>query len=131
METPDTVKIIDITDQKNNILNGKFGQTVYEIFCKNENKVYAPCGGKHLCGKCKAVVTGDVSGMEERESSFLSAEEIENGVRLVCMCAVHGEAKVKFNENTDMLVKTSGEMGKFEFNPSVKQIGRASCRERV
>ncbi len=45
----------------------------------------SPCGGKHTCGKCRIIVkSGAVSSPTETELSFLSSQELSDGVRLAC-----------------------------------------------
>lgn len=52
------------------------------------------CGGHGLCGKCKVYVHGEVSALSEQERHWLTAEEIEQGIRLACYTYVEGECVV-------------------------------------
>lgn len=47
-----------------------------------------PCGGNHTCGKCRVHITGAVPAPSASDQRLLSAEELENGVRLACSCPV-------------------------------------------
>ncbi|MBC5731698.1 2Fe-2S iron-sulfur cluster binding domain-containing protein [Pseudoflavonifractor sp. NSJ-25] len=46
----------------------------------------SPCNGKGVCGKCKVrILRGNAGPLTETERSFLTMEEIEQGIRLACM----------------------------------------------
>lgn len=81
------VKAITITAQK--------GETVHNILRDNGIYLDAPCGGKGTCGKCKAKITGNVSKLSDKERTFLAQTEIENHIRLACLCKVHGDFTVE------------------------------------
>lgn len=51
-----------------------------------------PCGGKGLCGRCKIVAPNFET--TDRDSRFLSSEEIAAGIRLACDKILDGEAKI-------------------------------------
>jgi len=43
-----------------------------------------PCGGKGNCGKCKVLVSPQVSPPNTNEQNWLTREEIKKGFRLAC-----------------------------------------------
>ena len=61
--------------------------------------VLLPCGGNGLCGKCKVLVSGAVSPLCEQERSFLSENEVAQGIRLACFTYVAGDCAVSVPEN--------------------------------
>ena len=52
-----------------------------------------PCGGKGLCGRCK-VVAKELPPTE-RDHRFLTAEELQAGVRLACDKTIDGEIELE------------------------------------
>ncbi len=70
------------------------GTTALTLFRETEASVYAPCGGNGTCGKCRMYIRGDISEPDEREKSFLTERELENGVRLACMCRLLGNFEI-------------------------------------
>ncbi|KJS72551.1 MAG: hypothetical protein JL56_12845 [Desulfotomaculum sp. BICA1-6] len=58
--------------------------------------VNAICGGQGTCGKCRArVVKGAISGATEAEKGHLAADELEQGIVLLCQRKVTGGAVVE------------------------------------
>ncbi len=65
----------------------------------NLGEVYAPCGGKGICGKCKLkTVEGKFNEITERERKFLTKEELDNNIRLACYLYFEGSAVVEIEE---------------------------------
>lgn len=67
------------------------GQTLLDILGSSGHTLDAPCGGRGVCGKCKVIVTGNLSAMTEKEKFLLTPGEITNGIRLACFCKPLGE----------------------------------------
>lgn len=53
-----------------------------------------PCGGRGVCGKCKAKVYGTVSKLTESEKRALTEKEISERVRLACQVYASGDITV-------------------------------------
>lgn len=53
-----------------------------------------PCGGHGKCGKCKAIVKGEVSPLSDNEKKALSDGEIAAGVRLLCCTFAEGDCEI-------------------------------------
>ncbi|NLB17858.1 MAG: DUF4445 domain-containing protein, partial [Syntrophomonadaceae bacterium] len=70
------------------------GQTVWQAVQKAGVLQRGDCGGRGICGKCKARVEGDVLPLTSEEEELLSIEEKQNGFRLTCKCHVMGETSV-------------------------------------
>lgn len=86
------------------------------------NKIYidAPCNGNGKCGKCKAVIRGEVSPVTEVETKILTEQELNNGVRLACKTYPLGESSISIINNDSMGVKSSGKMEeKYNLSPIV------------
>ena len=53
-----------------------------------------PCAGRGTCGKCKVLVEGELSPLDETEVKLLSSAERAAGYRLACRTRVLGDASV-------------------------------------
>ena len=51
-----------------------------------------PCNGNHTCGKCRVIVSGAVSPMDEQERLLLGAAA--DSMRLACFTTVLGDCSV-------------------------------------
>jgi len=62
----------------------------------SQNKIYLPsaCGGKGSCGTCKFRLIDYHEPPKPTEISFLSKDEVENGVRLSCQTKVTTDLKI-------------------------------------
>lgn len=52
------------------------------------------CGGRGSCGKCRVLAREGLSPLTPIEKKLLSAQDIEQGVRLACQAKVKGAARV-------------------------------------
>jgi uncharacterized 2Fe-2S/4Fe-4S cluster protein (DUF4445 family) len=53
-----------------------------------------PCAGRGTCGKCKVLVEGKLSPLDEVEQKQLSVAELSAGYRLACRAHVTGDVSV-------------------------------------
>lgn len=67
-------------------------QTILEWYREKEKKIDAPCGGNGTCGKCKVHFLKQPKEATGREKKLLTAEEIENHIRLACMTEMTEDA---------------------------------------
>lgn len=65
-------------------LRVKRGTTIYEALEKTNLEIDSECGGIGTCGKCKVHVVTALGPPDRQEQKLLTAEELENGVRLAC-----------------------------------------------
>lgn len=72
------------------------GETLASALRRAGLRLYAPCAGRGICGKCKLVVGKGlgISPPADSELAHLSADEISSGVRLACQATISGEADV-------------------------------------
>ncbi len=61
------------------------GETIHGALVRKGIALHAPCGGHHLCKKCKVKVIGKCSLPGAGETEFLSDEELLSKVRFACM----------------------------------------------
>lgn len=76
--------------------------TVLSSFIKTD----MPCGGHGNCGKCRIYASGEISEMTERERTFLTDDEIKNGIRLACFTKALGECEIFTLSQSDTKVVT-------------------------
>lgn len=91
----------------------------------NGVSVPMPCSGSGRCGKCKAIITGEVAPPTEAEMKLLSKEELQNGVRLICECVILGDAEVILPNSAGTNVQIEGQSIKTEISKENKGIGLA------
>lgn len=70
------------------------GCLISEILNQGGITLAMPCGGKHLCKKCKVKVIGITSTPCKDETNFLSNKEIKNGIRFACMTKALSDLKI-------------------------------------
>lgn len=86
--------------EKTQQIRAERGMTVLEALRLSGMSVYSPCGGNGTCGKCRAVIEGEVTPLCEKEKTVLSEKEIADGVRLSCMCKILGDFSARVKVDT-------------------------------
>ena len=86
--------------EKTQQIRAERGMTVLEALRLSGISVYSPCGGNGTCGKCRAVIEGEVTPLCEKEKTVLSEKEIADGVRLSCMCKILGDFSARVKVDT-------------------------------
>jgi Na+-transporting NADH:ubiquinone oxidoreductase subunit F len=66
------------------------------LFTLQEEGIFIPsaCGGKGTCAYCKVKVTAGGGPVLPTETPFLSADEVENHVRLSCQVKIRGDMEI-------------------------------------
>ncbi|MDA8408794.1 MAG: ASKHA domain-containing protein [Treponema sp.] len=87
----------------------------------------SPCGGKGLCGKCRAKVSGSLTPPVGREMKLLSARELADGYRLLCLTHVaeedgRGPARVEFAARGQAAILTEGPRLDFVLDPPTARL---------
>lgn len=82
-----------------------------------------PCNGKGICGKCKVkILNGDAGKITETEKHFLSAEELEQGIRLACMVVPEEKLEVEIlqkDQKTEVL--SEGYVPEFDIDTDIEK----------
>ncbi|AFM28077.1 ASKHA domain-containing protein [Desulfomonile tiedjei] len=66
------------------------------IVFQDQKIMTAPCGGRGQCGRCRIrLLEGTVNEPTESETKLLSADELNQGVRLACQTEVLGPVKIE------------------------------------
>ncbi len=65
-------------------LRVKPGLTIYEALQNTDLDIDTECGGLGTCGKCKVRIITALGPPDKQEEKLLTAEELENGIRLAC-----------------------------------------------
>lgn len=90
-----------------------------------EEKIFIdnPCNGKGTCGKCKVRVLEGVSGeVGHTEQSMLTADEINQGIRLACLVTPQSDLVIEtLQTERKHKVLTHGYMPEFSFNPAIRK----------
>ncbi len=102
------------------------GQTLLDIIGNSGLTLDAPCGGRHVCGKCKVSVNGDLSEMTAKERSMLAANEIKEGIRLACFCCPQGEFRLTTGESF-YEIQTMSDLSKYDVVPDKNVIDFAAA----
>lgn len=104
---------------------------------KKDAKIVMPCGGNHICGKCKVFANGNFPAPTKQELSLLGEENYKKGMRLACFLkAVDGgeirtekafgqeeaQGKICLDAAEDSLKEDTGESGK---NALYQHLGAA------
>jgi uncharacterized 2Fe-2S/4Fe-4S cluster protein (DUF4445 family) len=69
--------------------------TVREILEDGDMSLFTACGGSGVCGRCLVRIhQGVVSDPTAKERNYLSADRIQQGLRLACQVRVDGNARI-------------------------------------
>lgn len=81
------------------------------------------CGGAGKCGKCKVkIVRGAAWPHLPEELEMLDRKEIENGIRLSCLCHFKGEADIVLPQSeNEMQIQVQGKVSDFHFDPIIQK----------
>lgn len=94
------------------------GRKLLEVLNSSGHGQNAPCGGRGICGKCRMRAQGALSAPNKTELGLLSAEELQNGVRMACMTLLEGDAQVWLAEEKANIL-LSGEHADITLLPAV------------
>ena len=84
------------------------GMTVADAIGHAGIPLKKPCGGGGRCGKCKVQAVGALTPPDAEELSHLSAQELQQGIRLACLARIAGGISgchFRTCENRDMIVR--------------------------
>ena len=89
------------------------GRTVLEVLQAQGEYIPAPCGGNGSCGKCRVRLLGTAPAPSQTEQSFLTEQELSDGIRLACLTdAFEGmEVEILPENEKDMEVETAFSLG--------------------
>lgn len=89
-----------------------------------------PCNGKGYCGKCKIrIITGPVTEPSQKELHFLTEKELDDHIRLACMCQCTSDEPVTIElleKNNKGSVLDHYQLGRYNLNPSIGPMLSAS-----
>lgn len=101
------------------------GETVLEAAESVGADIEALCGGNGVCGTCAVrVEAGDdqLSPVNDTERTVLPQEQLEDGYRLACQAAVHGDVSVHVppaSRSQGAIIMTEGRSLEYEMDPAV------------
>jgi len=69
------------------------GTALLDAIRKAGVEISSPCGGQHLCGKCKVRLDNQAQ-VEQTTSGHLTPEELSQGIRLACEVVVEEDMRI-------------------------------------
>ena len=76
------------------------GTSLFECIARADILIRTPCGGAGTCGKCAVkVIAGNLTATEDCKRHF-SEQEIAEGYRLACRCAVGSDLAIEIPERS-------------------------------
>jgi len=81
------------------------GTLLSRVTAASGRSVEMPCGGVGTCGKCRVVVSGEVSEPDSVERRALTDGDILSGIRLACRAKVNGAVGVTIPETSRSMVQ--------------------------
>lgn len=99
------------------------GSNLLDVLRHENVFIDGTCGGMGTCGKCRVMFLKGAVKPTEQDKMHLSADEIENGVRLACCCTLNNPIEIKtINSQEAMNVMTDGSKVDVEIEPCVKKM---------
>jgi uncharacterized 2Fe-2S/4Fe-4S cluster protein (DUF4445 family) len=93
---------------------------------RGETAIESPCGGKGHCGQCRVIVRkGSVSPPNQAEKAFITAADLEQGVRLACQCKALGPVHMEIPPETMSAVpnlQIHGDEAQVALDPPVRRF---------
>lgn len=108
------------------------GENVLDVARRVGIEIASPCGGNHICGKCKVQLSKvegglvdaiDVNPVTHLERRFLTDVELADGFRLACETKPQENMMVyvpEGNRNTEQVIVGEGNQAQFDFQPNVR-----------
>ncbi len=100
--------VIKVNKQTNISFSGT--PILQDVLVENGITVVSPCGGKGTCGKCRVLLSGDVSKPDERE--------IKAGYRLACRAVLYGDCTAILSANEENFANIQTDTAEFDFGDS-------------
>lgn len=99
------------------------GERLIDVIKRDGLFVENDCQAKGTCGKCKVkVIRGIATGPLPEELKILGKKEIENKIRLACLCRVKGEVTIFLPQSEHhMQIQEQGRLYDFDLDPIIKK----------
>ncbi len=105
----DEIKVVINEYGSKRLLVCRRGRRLSELLDSEGIIVPKPCAGMGRCGKCVCRVTGTTAAVTLADESFLSAEELKEGKRLICRSVLNDDCEVELLAGRqEMSVETAG-----------------------
>ncbi len=94
-----TIPLAQITvksENKEQVLTAKKGESLMELLLREGYYISAPCGGRGRCGKCRIQVLKGQCKVSPEERAIFSEEELAAGWRLSCEVYPEDDLEVSF-----------------------------------
>ncbi len=93
-------------------LRTRKGRLVKELLQSEGIRLSFPCGGNGRCGRCKGKFFNGAPKASELDRRFLSDEEIESGVRLLCRCVLTENCEIVIDDAEEAISAETIELSK-------------------
>jgi uncharacterized 2Fe-2S/4Fe-4S cluster protein (DUF4445 family) len=80
----------------------RVGDNLFQCLTALEHSVPTECGGQGICGKCRVQVLKGETEITDVERSWLTPDELEQGMRLACRQTVRGDMWVALPEGVEV-----------------------------
>ena len=77
--------------------------SLLDIISESKMELESYCGGRGVCGKCRAVLQ-PAPPAKEQEEKILTQEELDEGIRLACLHRVEKDIIVEIEEGGDISI---------------------------
>ncbi len=74
--------------------------TLLELLKRNGFFIESPCNGRGNCGKCRIKINNKEHSYTKDEKKILSAEEMQIGIHLACMCRIKENMEITLMQQT-------------------------------
>lgn len=108
MKLQNSVCRVYIGEKCDKIINFTPPATALSVLSAGGVAVDAPCGGNGRCGRCKMTLRGQLAAPDAAERDKLTAAELENDVRLACLCVAQGDFSVHMTQAGEATIQVEG-----------------------
>lgn len=100
------MKLVVKTRTEQHIFSVEPGTPLSQAMADPGLSIVLPCAGRGSCGKCRIKASGALSPITPAERRFLSTDELNRGIRLLCQTVVLGDACVELaDHDADIVVE--------------------------
>lgn len=123
-----------LKEDKKRTIKAEKGKNILEILQQEGYIIPAPCGGGGSCGKCKIKILESNIKKTAAEKELLTAQELNDGLRLACCHNINQDLKIEIPEFSDIEVLTDGIATNIDFDPEIYlkniEIKKASLKDQ-
>lgn len=103
----------------------QINETIFEALQKADVRLFSPCGGKGVCGKCTICLKEGHLPISPEDRKFFTEEQLRNGYRLGCKAVPNEDITIEIYAGDDDLAQASSYLygiESMEAKPEAKDI---------